>query len=81
MFIVIYQHFARTTLLSRSFQESSPYSSIFQVYENPGNTCKSRCDQNLCAIYVFLFVGLDSLGPSQPFFSYVGTGLPGLNQY
>ena len=27
-----------------------------------------------------LFVLFDSLGPSQ-FFSYVGTGLPGLNQY
>ena len=29
----------------------------------------------------FLFVCFDSLLPSQQFFSYVGTGLPGLNQY
>ena len=30
----------------------------------------------LCFFFVF-----DSLRPSQHFFSYVGTGLPGLNQY
>ena len=28
-----------------------------------------------------LFAGFDSLRPSQQFFSYVGMGLPGLNQY
>ena len=28
-----------------------------------------------------LFVSFDSLQPSQQFFSYVGMGLPGLNQY
>ena len=28
-----------------------------------------------------LFVYFDSLRPSQYFFSHVGTGLPGLNQY
>ena len=28
-----------------------------------------------------LFVLFDSLRPSQQFFSYVGTGLPGLTQY
>ena len=27
-----------------------------------------------------MFVGFDSIHPSQQFFSYVGTGLPGLNQ-
>ena len=27
------------------------------------------------------FVWFDSLHPSQQYFSYVGTGLPGLNQY
>ena len=27
------------------------------------------------------FVWFDSLRPSQQFFSYVGTGLPGMNQY
>ena len=32
-------------------------------------------------IGVCLFVLFDSLHPSQQFFSYVGTGLPGLNQY
>ena len=31
--------------------------------------------------YIVIFVLLDSLRPSQQFFSYVGTGLPGLNQY
>ena len=31
--------------------------------------------------FVCLFVWLDSLCPSQQFFSYVGMGLPGLNQY
>ena len=30
---------------------------------------------------ICLFVWFDSLLPSQQFFSYVGTGLPGLNQY
>ena len=29
----------------------------------------------------FVFVGFDSLHPSKQFFSYVGTGLPGLKQY
>ena len=28
-----------------------------------------------------IFVCFDSLHPSQQFLSYVGTGLPGLNQY
>ena len=33
-------------------------------------------------LYLFWFFFLfDSLRPSQQFFSYVGTGLPGLNQY
>ena len=37
-----------------------------------------------CALFSFqfcLFVWFDSLHPSPQIFSYVGTGLPGLNQY
>ena len=30
---------------------------------------------------LILFIWFDSLRPSQQFFSYAGTGLPGLNQY
>ena len=36
-------------------------------------------DNNITGEY--LFVLFDSLRPSQHFFSYVGTGLHGLNQY
>ena len=33
------------------------------------------------SFFVCLFVGFDSLCPSQQSFSYVGMGLPGFNQY
>ena len=35
----------------------------------------------LLKLFVYLIVLFDSLWPSQQFFSYVGMGLPGLNQY
>ena len=34
-----------------------------------------------CISHVNFFFLFDSLHPSQLFFSYVGTGVPGLNQY
>ena len=37
--------------------------------------------KDLFHLFVCLFVCFDSLRPSQQFFSHVGTGLPGLNQY
>ena len=32
-------------------------------------------------LFACMIIWFDSLGPSQQFFSYVGTGLPRLNQY
>ena len=37
--------------------------------------------QPVCVMNVYLFVWFNSLRPSQHFFSYVGTGLFGLNQF
>ena len=38
-------------------------------------------NHEISALFRYLFVCLDSLHPSQQFFSYLGTSLPGLNQY
>ena len=42
------------------------------------NLKSSRWDKH---VIWMVFVGFDSLHPSQQFFSYVGMHLPGLNQY
>ena len=43
--------------------------------------CFKDWSQSSNWVIILLVVGFDSLCPSQQFFSYVGTGLPGLNQY
>ena len=53
-----------------------------------GSAAKTHEDEHILQVSIiaiivqlFLFVWFDSLRPSQQSLSYIGTGLPGLNQY
>ena len=61
--------------------ESQPQNPEFR--KNPVNfhLCNYRTHKVTLYPVELLFVLFDSLHPSQQFFSNVGTGLPGLNQY
>ena len=51
-----------------------------RAYNQGSQTVRSTF-RDLFVWFEILLVCFDSLCPSQQFFSYVGTGLPGLNQY
>ena len=58
------------------FQASITFSQVYKTH-SVGIYFRNWIKRNILVI----FVCFDSLCPSQEFFSYVGTGLPGLNQY